>query len=532
MRSNLEVQCAQTAAHAEAERSLLNSLNDRQICYAAAAVVNTTVINVLSAETRREFQMQLAETERFSNLCLQYEQQFQKALSQKAEVSQKLDDAETRLAMEAHQHHLEQLQFKVELAESRMSITQHSAALKVCESASEEIQSLELRSFSCLVVHQALLKASHVLGEEDRQGSAEKMGQLVQASNELKIQSEAIAQHEVTQHALQKAIEEKDVQLVHTQEENQRHASQTRELGARLDHAEQAVEEAHHSARQCQFDAEERIRRASLESESRASELWSEIDRLRGDATRCEELEKQVSIFGRAKVAAESAARESQRNLERYQQKVEHLEAQESRSQRQSEELSGLRRENEEQQEQIRQISSSLQHFQVKNEALKRENRSLEEKVSCMEGDLERVADQHATLMGHTNQKQKIRYTLRLKEESIALRQELHKAQQRAAQVEESASRGCGSSLFDVFLSQAGAQTYKRMEPQLVRTPGRQQPAVTPVTPRQTATPSSRTPRASGSTMRFSRASTGKEHDTEELRQRCKLQERALERIR
>merc|ERR1712232_514017 len=127
-------------------------------------------------------------------------------------------------------------------------------------------------------------------------------------------------------------------------------------------------------------------------------------------------------------------------------------------------------------------------------------------------GDLERVADQHAKLMGHTNQKQKIRYTLRLKEESIALRQELHKAQQRAAQVEENASRGCGSSLFDVFLSQAGAQSYKRMEPQLIRTPGRQQPAATSVTPRQTATPSSRTPRACGSTMKFSWASAVKEH--------------------
>lgn len=32
--------------------------------------------------------------------------------------------------------------------------------------------------------------------------------------------------------------------------------------------------------------------------------------------------------------------------------------------------------------------------------------------------------------------------------------------------------------------------------------------------------------------MRFSRTNASKEHDTEELRQRCKLQERALERIR
>merc|ERR1712072_548949 len=97
----------------------------------------------------------------------------------------------------------------------------------------------------------------------------------------------------------------------------------------------------------------------------------------------------------------------------------------------------------------------------------------------------------------------------------------------------ENANRGCGSSLFDVFLSQAGAQSYKRMEPQLVRTPGRQQPAATPVTPRQTTPqPSSHTLRAAGSSMRFSRASICKEHDTEELRQRCKLQERALERIR
>ena len=196
------------------------------------------------------------------------------------------------------------------------------------------------------------------------------------------------------------------------------------------------LEEAQHSAQQCQLDAEQRIRNASLESESRATELWSEIDRMRGDAAKCEALEKQVSMFGRAKVAAESAVRESQRNLERCQQKVEQLEAQESRKHRQDEELSGLRRENEEQQEQIKQICMSLQQFQNKNEALKRDNRSLEEKVTCMEGDLDRVADQHAKLMGHTNQKQKIRHTMKLKEENNQLRFELKSAKRRLVQVE------------------------------------------------------------------------------------------------
>merc|ERR1712196_756969 len=118
---------------------------------------------------------------------------------------------------------------------------QHREAFDLCQNTSQEIHSLELQSFSRLVVHQVLLKVSHTLGEQDqREGS--------------------------------KNINEKDVQLAQMQEEKQRQIAETCELCARLDHAEQAVEEARHSARQCQFDAEERIRRASLESESRATE--------------------------------------------------------------------------------------------------------------------------------------------------------------------------------------------------------------------------------------------------------------------
>ena len=35
------------------------------------------------------------------------------------------------------------------------------------------------------------------------------------------------------------------------------------------------------------------------------------------------------------------------------------------------------------------------------------------------EDDLERVTGQHAQLCGHTNQKQKIKYTMKLKEETM-----------------------------------------------------------------------------------------------------------------
>ena len=42
------------------------------------------------------------------------------------------------------------------------------------------------------------------------------------------------------------------------------------------------------------------------------------------------------------------------------------------------------------------------------------DNSSLLESVALFEGDLGKVADRHAQLIGHVNKKQKIRYTVKL----------------------------------------------------------------------------------------------------------------------
>eukprot|EP00913_Durusdinium_trenchii_P006802 g6394.t1 len=58
------------------------------------------------------------------------------------------------------------------------------------------------------------------------------------------------------------------------------------------------------------------------------------------------------------------------------------------------------------------------------------------ESVALFEGDLEKVSDRHAQLIGHVNKKQKIRYTVKLKEECAQLRAELSKARHRLNQLE------------------------------------------------------------------------------------------------
>eukprot|EP00435_Cladocopium_sp_Y103_P050079 s49_g15.t1 len=85
-----------------------------------------------------------------------------------------------------------------------------------------------------------------------------------------------------------------------------------------------------------------------------------------------------------------------------------------------------------------RELSLSLQQFKQENEQLQIDNRSLLESVALFEADLEKVSDRHAQLIGHVNKKQKIRYTVKLKEECSQLRLDLNKARHRLNQLEGS----------------------------------------------------------------------------------------------
>jgi len=85
-----------------------------------------------------------------------------------------------------------------------------------------------------------------------------------------------------------------------------------------------------------------------------------------------------------------------------------------------------------------RELSLTIQQFKQENEQLLVDNRSLLESVAMFEGDLEKVSDRHAQLIGHVNKKQKIRYTVKLKEECAQLRLDLNKARHRLMQLEGS----------------------------------------------------------------------------------------------
>ncbi|CAJ1440005.1 unnamed protein product [Effrenium voratum] len=98
--------------------------------------------------------------------------------------------------------------------------------------------------------------------------------------------------------------------------------------------------------------------------------------------------------------------------------------------------LSRCAQENEELLARNRELALSMQHFKQENDQLQIGNRSLLESVALFEADLEKVADRHAQLIGHVNKKQKIRYTVKLKEECAQLRLDLNKARHRLMQLE------------------------------------------------------------------------------------------------
>jgi len=94
------------------------------------------------------------------------------------------------------------------------------------------------------------------------------------------------------------------------------------------------------------------------------------------------------------------------------------------------------------------QLVLSLQLLKQDCDLLEAENRNLKDTAAMFEQNFDRVAGQHARLMGHANHKQKIHHTLRLKEDNLQLRSELTRVRKRLLQLE--ASRR-GESLVDAL---------------------------------------------------------------------------------
>eukprot|EP00927_Polykrikos_kofoidii_P064482 TRINITY_DN5973_c0_g1_i3.p1 TRINITY_DN5973_c0_g1~~TRINITY_DN5973_c0_g1_i3.p1 ORF type:complete len:631 (+),score=110.92 TRINITY_DN5973_c0_g1_i3:1555-3447(+) len=118
---------------------------------------------------------------------------------------------------------------------------------------------------------------------------------------------------------------------------------------------------------------------------------------------------------------------------------------------------------------QNRELSLSMHLFKEDCELLEAENLSLKETVAIFECDLERVTGHNANLVGHVNQKQKIRHTIKLKDENNQLRVELKNARQRVVQLELEAGRR-SEGLLDAFSCSTGTATVRSLAA-IARTP-------------------------------------------------------------
>jgi hypothetical protein len=77
--------------------------------------------------------------------------------------------------------------------------------------------------------------------------------------------------------------------------------------------------------------------------------------------------------------------------------------------------------------ERNRQLLTTLEQFTHEHREVEAENKSLRESVKAFEESLEKMAGQHAELMGHVNHKQKIKHTMQLKEENLKLKDEVRR---------------------------------------------------------------------------------------------------------
>jgi len=171
---------------------------------------------------------------------------------------------------------------------------------------------------------------------------------------------------------------------------------------------------------------------------------------------------------------------------------------------------SGCDDENQELLSQNRELALTLQLFKQDCELLSAENKSLHESLAAFEANLDRVTSQNAKLLGHSNHRQKIHYTFKLKEENGRLREELRRAQHKVLQLEGSRR---GQDLVDALAPfSAEPRQGRRSAPNLAAL------ATAP---------------AAAPARQAKRRAEGPEaqRPAEEAQRRCRAQERILERV-
>eukprot|EP00929_Paragymnodinium_shiwhaense_P062010 TRINITY_DN30960_c0_g3_i2.p1 TRINITY_DN30960_c0_g3~~TRINITY_DN30960_c0_g3_i2.p1 ORF type:complete len:1319 (+),score=503.93 TRINITY_DN30960_c0_g3_i2:124-4080(+) len=307
-------------------------------------------------------------------------------------------------------------------------------------------------------------------------------------------------------------------------------------LRRRLD--EEISERVRHGARAEALEHELAPLKASLaashdaaakdqEARLRAAALLEQAEAQR--AALREELEAEREALGLAEAAAARAEAE-----------IRSLRASQEDSHADKEDVEKLRLQNKE-------MSLTMLKFKQDLEALNGENRSLRDSVALFEGELEHVSDRHAQLIGHVNQKQKIRYTLKLKDEKNQLRAELDKARGKLAQLELRDEKCQLKTLFEALASVGymgaaetaaaagrpsaphlgGGSPIKPQSPELATRTPRASSATTGAAGAASHSSQLRTPKRS---LR-SNGGGGPDCVRDEAVRRCRVQERALERI-
>jgi FtsZ-binding cell division protein ZapB len=221
---------------------------------------------------------------------------------------------------------------------------------------------------------------------------------------------------------------------------------------------------------------------------------------------------KEASMFKAAKLRAEESMREMKLDLDHWRAKAESLDAMEDRTRRLCEDIACFEQECADLRSQNHELSLTMHQFKDENELLMGENSCLKQSAAMFEGDLERVTGENAKLIGHVNHKQKIHYTMRMKEEMNQVRTELKRARQRIVQLELSKKDGT----FLDALSSASHAVGIADTPLPVR--GRPTPATTPA-------------RALRSRSGGKSGVSEEQGALVDLRRRCHLQECSMERM-
>jgi len=109
-----------------------------------------------------------------------------------------------------------------------------------------------------------------------------------------------------------------------------------------------------------------------------------------------------------------------------------------------------------------RDLLSTVEQFTQDCELLEVENRRLRESATNFESEKERADGERAKLMGHSNPKQKIKYTVKLHEENNRLREDYQKLRKQCSRLEASKRGNLCEDLPSLFaLSLAGSSQHR-----------------------------------------------------------------------